>query len=306
MSQSSLRGAIALSILAAVLTIGMKSAAYLVTGSAGLLSDALESGVNLLAAATAYVSLRIAARPADATHTFGHEKIEFFASGFEGTLILVAGVATAVYAVDRTVHPQTLERLGLGTGLAVTAGLINLAVARVLLRAGRKYGSPVVEAEGHHLMADVYVTAGVVVGVALVPLTDLPVLDPLVAAAVGLSITRTGFRLVRRAFDGLMDHALPAETQARFRTVIRAVLPPGADFHALRTRQAGQRTFAEFHLLVAGGMTVRDAHALAHQVEAALHAELPGLAVTTHIEPIEERTSWETVELAQIGEPGEP
>jgi cation diffusion facilitator family transporter len=306
MSQRSLRGAIALSIAAAVVTIGMKTAAYLVTGSAGLLSDALESVVNLVAATTAYVSLMYAARPADANHTFGHEKIEFFASGFEGTLILVAGAGTAFYAVDRIIRPRPLEQLGLGMGIAIAAGLINLAVARVLLRLGRKYRSPVVEADGHHLMADVYTTAGVVVGLGLVPLTDLPILDPLVALGVGLNILRTGARLIHRSFDGLMDHALPAETQDQLRTAIRSALPPGADFHALRTRQAGQRAFAEFHLLVAGAMAVRVAHALAHRVEAVLHAAMPGLAVTIHIEPIEERTSWESTELAQIGERAGP
>lgn len=271
-----------------------------------MLADALESGVNLVAAATAYLSLLYAARPADSNHTFGHEKIEFFASGFEGTLILVAGLGTTGYAITWLVHPHPLDRIGLGTAIAGAAAVINFAVARVLLRIGRLHRSPVVEADGHHLMTDVYTTIGVLAGLAVVALTDIPALDPLIAAAVGLHIALTGFRLIRHSFNGLMDHALPPETQDRLRAAIRAVLPPGADFHALRTREAGQRTFAEFHLLVAGDSTVRDAHALAHRVEAALTDALPGLAVTVHIEPIEERESWETAELSRIGERGEP
>lgn len=306
MSQPALRGAIILSIVAAVLTIGMKSIAYLITGSVGLMSDALESGVNLLAAATAYFTLWYAARPPDPSHTYGHAKFEFFACGFEGGLILVAGLGTAIYAIDRLINPQPLQRLELGAGIAGVAGIINLVVARVLLRIGRKYGSPVVVADGQHLMTDFYTTAGVLGGLALVWLTDWPVLDPLLALAIGLNILWTGFRLVRQAFDGLMDRALPSETQDRLRTIIRSALPAGADFHALRTRQAGQWAFTDFHLLVAGKMTVREAHAIAHVVEAALHAEWPELVVSIHIEPIEEQSSWETVELTQLGERARP
>jgi cation diffusion facilitator family transporter len=306
MSQPALRGAIALSIAAALLTIGMKTAAYLVTGSAGLMSDALEAGVNLLAAGTAYFSLWYAARPPDPSHTFGHEKIEYFASGFEGGLILVAGLGTAYYAVVRLIHPQPLQRLELGGALSAGAAAINFVVARILLRLGRQYGSPVVVADGHHLMTDVYTTAGVLGGLALVWLTGWPLLDPLLALAIGLNILWTGVRLVRQAIHGLMDHALPPDVQDRLRTAIRATLPPGADFHALRTRRAGQRAFAEFHLLVAGGMSVREAHAIAHRVEEAMADVLPGLSVTTHIEPIDERASWETVELSRLGERGEP
>jgi cation diffusion facilitator family transporter len=287
MSQPALRGAIALSIAAALITIGMKTAAYLVTGSAGLMSDALEAGVNLLAAGTAYFSL-------------------FFASGFEGGLILVAGLGTAYFAVVRLIQPQPLHRLELGGAIAAAAAVIYLVVARILLSLGRRYGSPVVVADGHHLMTDVYTTAGVLVGLALVWLTDWPALDPLLALGIGLNILWTGVRLVRQAFHGLMDHALPPDVQDRLRATIRAALPDGADFHALRTRQAGQRAFAEFHLLVAGGMSVREAHTIAHNVEQAMADVLPGLAVTTHIEPIDEATSWETAELARLGERGQP
>jgi cation diffusion facilitator family transporter len=300
------RWPIGLSILAAVVTVGMKSAAYAITGSVGLFSDALESLVNLVAAVTAYISLTYAARPADPTHTYGHEKIEFFSSGLEGVLILVAGVGTAGYAVRRFVHPQELESLELGTLIALAASGVNFVVARVLLHHGRKHRSIVLEADGHHLMSDVITSVGVVAGLGLVMLTGLQFLDPVLAIAVGLNITWTGFGLVRRSFNGLMDHALPPEEQEQIRTMIQANLPAGATYHALRTRQAGARRFAEFHLLVAGDLSVREAHHLAHKIDDALTAALPGLEVVTHIEPVDERESWEPEYLRQLGEPESP
>jgi cation diffusion facilitator family transporter len=302
MSSPFLRRLALLSVLAAVTTIAMKTVAYSITGSAGLLSDALESGVNLLAAVTAYISLWYAARPADATHTFGHEKIEFFASGLEGVLILLAGLGTLAIAVERLVNPQPLESLGFGLLLSGLGGAINLVVAVILLRAGHRHRSIVLEADGHHLMTDVYTTAAVIAGLGLVALTGWLWLDPLLALAVGLNILVTGFRLIRRSFNGLMDHALPPEVQAEMREAIRSVLPPGTDFHALRTRQAGRRTFAEFHLLVPGHKSVSDAHALSHRVIDQLSVKFPDLHVTIHIEPIDERESFETSELEQLGE----
>lgn len=302
MSSTNLRRLALLSVTAAILTIGMKAVAYRLTGSAGLLSDALESGVNLLAAGTAYFSLWYAARPADPNHTFGHEKIEYFACGLEGVLILLAGGGTVWYAMDRLIHPQLLAALGLGGGIALAASAINLAVARVLLRVGRAHGSVVLEADGHHLMTDVYTSAAVVAGLGLVAVTGRVWLDPVLALAVGVNILWAGFHLIRRSFHGLMDHALSADEQRRLRGLIRDALPAGADFHALRTRRAGSRSFAEFHVLVPGSMSVRDAHEVAHQVEDRLRAVVPGLDVTIHIEPIDDRRSWEEVELARLGE----
>jgi cation diffusion facilitator family transporter len=300
------RWPVALSVAAAVLTIGMKTAAYALTGSVGLLSDALESGVNLLAALTAYLSLGYAARPADPGHTYGHEKIEYFSSGLEGVLIVLAGVGTAAYAVRRLVRPEPLEDLGLGTGIALAAAAVNFAVARVLLAYGREHRSIVLEADGKHLMSDVWTTAGVVAGLGLVAVTGRPELDSLVAVAVGLHICWTGIGLVHRSFDGLMDHALPAADQEVIRRVIGGALPPGAAFHALRTRQAGSRRFAEFHLLVDGDWPVREAHRLAHRVADALAAAVPGLEVVTHVEPVDERGSWEPEYLKRLGEPEGP
>src|SRR5690349_834497 len=228
MTQPNLRGPIALSVAAAVLTIGMKAAAYLLTGSVGLLADALENGINLVTAVTAYFSLRYSARPADPSHTYGHEKIEFFSSGLEGVLVCVAGIGTAGYAVRHLIGPHELTRLDLGVGITLAASAINFAVARVLLRVGRRHGSLVLEADGHHLMTDVITSLAVVVGLVLVRLTGVRELDAVVAILVGLHIVGTGFMLVRRSFDGLMDHALPAAEQATLREAIRAALPAGA------------------------------------------------------------------------------
>lgn len=302
MAYKNLRWPLLLSVAAAVLTIGMKSAAYLFTGSVGLLSDALESGVNLLAALAATFSLWYANQPADSDHPFGHEKIEFFSSGLEGALVFVAGIVTIWFGVERLIRPHELEQLGVGTVLAVVASAVNFAVAVVLLRVGKRYNSIILEADGHHLMTDVLTSVGVVVGLVLVWLTGWHVLDPLLAIAVGLHILFTGFKLVRRSFDGLMDRALPEADQATIREVIRQALPAGADFHLLRTREAGRRKFLEFHLLVEGSRSVREGHAIAHHIEEKLLASLPEVTVTIHVEPIDEKSSFETQEMQNLGE----
>lgn len=305
-SPSHLRWPIALSILAAIVTIGMKGTAYALTGSVGLFSDALESLVNLFAAVAAYVALWYSARPADPTHTYGHEKIEYLSSGLEGVLIVVAGLGTAGYALRRLIFPEPLEDLEIGVVIALAASVVNLAVARVLLRAGRTHRSIVLEADGKHLMSDVVTSVGVVAGLALVLVTGWKPLDPLLAIAVGLNIVWTGGELIYRSFNGLMDHAIPTAEQDAIRTAIRNHLPEGADFHGLRSRQAGASRFIEFHLLVDGDSTVREAHHVAHQIEQAIAAALPGLHVVIHVEPVDEEESWEAEDLRQIGEPGKP
>ncbi|HEY2784419.1 MAG TPA: cation diffusion facilitator family transporter [Fimbriiglobus sp.] len=306
MGSPDLRGPILLSIAAAVITIALKFVAYALTGSVGFFSDALESVVNLIAALTAAMSLWYAARPPDPSHTFGHEKIEYFSSGLEGLLIVFAGLGTVWYAVDRLIHPKPLESLGVGLVISVVATGVNFFAAIVLLRVGKKYGSIILEADGHHLMSDVWTTVGVVGGLTLVWLTGFVPLDATVAIFVSLNILRTGYRLIRRSFDGLMDHALPAEEQARIRALFRAALPPGTDFHAVRTRQAGRRKFAELHLLVPGQMSVHTAHELTHTVESQVKSEMPELVITIHLEPIEDRASWEAAELIRLGEPAGP
>ena len=302
---SYLRWPIALSIAAALITIAMKGTAYAVTGSVGLFSDALESLVNLVAAVTAYVTLWYAARPPDPTHAFGHEKSEYFSSGLEGVLIILAGLGTIGYAVRRLFHPEPLSDLELGTVIGLAASAVNLAVARVLLHHGRKHHSIVLEADGKHLMADVWTSVGVLAGLGLVILTGFAWLDPILAVLVGANIAWTGGELVARSFNGLMDHALPADEQDRIREVIRANLPAGATFHMLRTRRAGTRRFAEFHLLVDGDLTVRAAHHVAHRVSTALAEAMPGLEVSIHVEPVDEEESWEPEELKQLGEPAD-
>ncbi len=300
MAASHLKYPILFSICAALSTFALKWTAYYLTGSIGLLSEAVESAINLLAATTALFSLWYAARPVDPSHTYGHEKIEFFSSGLEGVLILVAAAGIAWYAVKRLLVPEELQALPLGIVTTVIASLINLAVAQLLLRVGRAHDSIVLEADGRHLMTDVWTSAAVVAGLFLVWLTKTLWLDPVLGLIVSAYIVWTGFDLLRRSFNGLMDHALPTEEQAAVRAAIEARLEPGMDYHALRTRRAGSRRFADFHLLVPGAFTVRRAHEFTARIEDAVRAALPGIEVTVHIEPIEDRASWEDSELVPL------
>ena len=302
MIEAPLKNPILLSILAAVATIVLKSAAYLLTGSVGLLSDAVESLVNLVAAVTAYLSLRYAARPVDESHTYGHEKIEFFSSGLEGVLILLAAGAIAWYAVHRLVVPEPLQPLGPGLVIALVASVINGVVGVIVLRAGRKHGSIVLEADGKHLLTDVWTSAAVLAGLSLVWLTGLYVLDPLIALVVAVNILWTGFSLIRRSFDGLMDHALPAEEQAAVRSAIEGRLGQNMTYHALRTRQAGRRRFVDFHLLVPGNLSVQQAHTLTGEIEEAVRGALPEMEVSVHIEPIEDSSAWSDSALLPVEE----
>jgi cation diffusion facilitator family transporter len=300
MTDPRLRRLMGLSILAAVLNVGLKVAAYQVTGSVGLLADAGESFVNLAAALAALVSLWYAAKPVDESHTYGHEKIEYFSSGLEGMLILVAAGAIAWYSLRRLFVPEELESLGVGSAFTLAATAINLLVGQLLLRTGRKARSIVVEADGRHLLADVWTSAGVLLGLALVWLTGLTWFDTAVAVLVAAHIGWTALDLIHRSFDGLMDHALPDEEQARVRAAIEGQLAPGMDYHALRTRRAGVRRFADFHLLVPGVFTVRRAHEIMERMEEAIRTVLPDTEVTVHVEPIEERAAWEDSALLPL------
>ncbi len=302
MVEPRLKYPILLSVAAAVVTIGLKSAAYLLTDSVGLLSEAIESVVNLLAAVTAFFSLLYAAKPVDREHTYGHEKIEFFSSGLEGVFIILAALGIAFYAARRLFLPEPLQPLGLGLAIALAAALVNAAVGLHLVRTGRRHRSIVLEADGRHLLTDVWTSAGVIAGLGVVWLTGRPFLDPLLALAVSANILWTGFDLVRRSFNGLMDHALPPEEQARVRAAIETHLGPDMAFHALRTRQAGARRFVDFHLLVPGRCTVQQAHALTGEIEKAIAAALEGVEVTVHVEPIEERAAWEDSALVPLEE----
>jgi cation diffusion facilitator family transporter len=289
-----------LSIGASIVVIALKGAAYWITGSVGLLSDALESFVNLVAACAALLALRVAAQPPDDEHPYGHEKAEYFSSGLEGGMIIVAAAAIAVTAIDRLLHPRMPDAIGLGLAVSLVATVVNFAVARVLLRAGRRYHSIALEADAHHLMTDVWTSVGVVVGVGAVALTGWPPLDPVIALVVGLNIVFTGMRLVRRSASGLMDTALPDKEQAAIRSVLDTYRSDGIDYHALRTRQAGARRFVELHLLVPGAWTVQRGHDLVERIESELRASIANAAVLIHLEPIEDPASWADVNLDRV------
>jgi cation diffusion facilitator family transporter len=287
-------------LLAAVTTLALKWTAYALTGSVGLLSDAAESFANLLTALTAYFSLWYSSRPVDPSHTYGHEKIEYFSSGLEGTMIIVAAIGIVWYAVRRLIVSEPLESLDLGVGFGIAAAVINLGAGQYLLRVGRKRQSIVLEAGGLHLMTDVLTSLGVVAALVLVHLTAVAWLDSAAALVVAATIVRAGFSLVRRSFNGLMDHSLPEEEQSAVRSAVEKCLGSGMDYHALRTRQAGSRRFVDFHLLVPGSFTVRGAHELATRVEEAVRTALPGTEVTVHIEPIEEPSAWDDSALVPL------
>lgn len=289
------------SIGAAVFTIGLKATAYWLTGSVGLLSDALESIVNLIRAVVALVMLTIAARPADGDHAYGHSKAEYFSSGTEGSLILVAALSIAWTAIDRLLHPFPLEQVGLGVGVSVVASLINLVVAQVLLRASRKHKSITLEASAEHLMTDVWTSVGVLVGVGAVALTGWLPLDSLVALAVAANIVFSGVKIVRKAVAGLMDSAIPEEDLEVVRAAIAPHLVAGVTYHALRTRLAGVRRFVSFHVLVPGEWPVLAGHQLLERIEADIRKALPGTTVFTHLEAAEDPTALEDTQLDREG-----
>jgi cation diffusion facilitator family transporter len=287
-----------LSITAALATIALKTGAYFLTGSVGLLSDAVESLVNLVGAMMALGMLTIAARPADDSHVYGHSKAEYFASVTEGILILGAAIGIMGAAVDRLLNPRELEQLGLGLAVSVTASVINLIVARILLREGKARQSITLEADAHHLMTDVWTSVGVIGGVALGGLTGWVILDPLVAIAVALNIIWTGVKLVSRSVSGLMDAALPAREQTLIQNVMEKYREKGVTFHALRTRQAAARQFVSVHVLVPGEWTVHDAHHVAEDFESDIREALGSVVtVFTHIEPVEDELSMEDMFL---------
>lgn len=286
-----------LSIVAAVTTIALKGLAWWLTGSVGLLSDALESFVNLGAGVLALWMLTVAARPADAEHPFGHGKAEYFASGAEGTMILAAAASIATAALPRLIEPRPLERIGWGLAVSAMAAAVNLAVAQVLRRAGRRHHSITLQADGAHLMTDVWTSVGVIGAVAAVAFTGWLRLDPLIALAVAGYIAWTGFTLIRHSVRGLMDYVLPEEETARVTAVLDRYAARGITYHALRTRQAGHRRFITFHLLVPGAWTVEHGHNVLEEIEAEIRKVVPHANVLGHLEPVEHASSYEDMEL---------
>ena len=277
-----------LSIATSIATLALKFGAYFITGSVSLLSDAMEAFVNLAAGMVALGALTYAARPADEDHHFGHDKAEYFASGVEGALILVAAASIAWAAVQRLLHPAPVESLGWGLMVSVVAAGMNFATAKIMLRAARAHDSITLEADAKHLLTDVWTTVGIVAGLLVVMWRpEWSILDPLMAIAVAVQIVFTGIDLLRRSADALLDAALPPEELRTAEAAIRGALPPEADFHALRTRKAGSRRFLDLHLVVPGTMSVAESHALCDRVEAAIVAALANADATVHVEPRE-------------------
>ena len=259
----------------------------------GLLSDAAEAVVNLIAALIGLWALMLAARPPDEEHAYGHTKAEYFASGLEGALILLAAASIAITAWDRLLDPRPLERVGLGLAVATAAAAVNGGVALILLRAGRRLRSITLRANAHHLLTDVWTSAGVVLGVLLVTWTGYFVLDPVIALVVAANIVWTGVRLLRDTGYGLLDSALPAADREAIAGVLERYKDRGVVFHALRTRASGPRRFVSLHVLVPGRWTVREGHDLCEEIELAISAALPESTVFTHLEPLEDPAAWQ-------------
>lgn len=281
-----------LSVAAAVLTIALKTGAWYLTGSVGLLSDAAESVVNLVAAFVALIALRVAAKPADKSHLFGHSKAEYFSAAVEGMMIFVAAIFIVITAVDRLIHPAPVENLGVGLVVSVVATVINGIVAVVLIRAGRQHRSNTLVADGKHLMTDVWTTVGVVVGVLLVAVTGWQPLDPIVALLVGINIIVTGWKLLSESLAGLMDVSWPKDENAELARLMRGFTSDEIDIHALRTRESGHHRYVDFHLLVPGAWPVSRAHDLCEDIEQAVRAAFDGVTISSHIEPREDPRSY--------------
>lgn len=286
-----------LSVAVAVITITLKGIAYLLTGSVGLLSDALESIVNLVGAIMALAMLTIAARPADEDHAYGHSKAEYFASGVEGMLILIAALGIAATAIPRLISPRPLEQVGLGLTVSVVASIINLFVSIILSRAGKQYHSIALEADAQHLMTDVWTSAGVLVGVGVVSITGWQRLDPIIAILVAVNIIWSGVRIMRKSTFGLMDTSLSPEEQKTIQKALENFLQDGVQYHALRTRQSGSRKFVSLHILVPGEWTVHRSHRLLENIEADIRNVIPGVTVFTHLESLDDPASWEDMNL---------
>ena len=284
-----------ISIGASIITIALKSGAYVLTNSVGFLSDAVESLVNLTAGIVALAMLTVAALPPDDSHAYGHSKAEYFSSTTEGILILVAAGGIIFAAIQRFLNPQPLEQLGIGLIVSAAASAVNFAAARILLQAGKRENSITLEADAQHLMTDVWTSVGIIVGIGIVALTGWLVLDPIIAILVGLNIVWTAYQLLRRSVAGLMDASLPDQEQKAIEAVMARYREKGVDFHALRTRQSASRRFVSVHVLVPGAWTVHDAHHIAEDFEGDIRRELPGTIIHTHLEPVDDEISMKDI-----------
>jgi cation diffusion facilitator family transporter len=308
MDRSSLTRYAWISIVASLATIVLKTIAYLLTDSVGFLSDAIESLVNVAGGIMALAMLKIAARPADEDHAYGHSKAEFFSSGAEGSLIMLAAASIGLTAFHRLLTPKPLEQVGLGLAVSGAASAINLGVALLLRRVGHRQNSITLEANAQHLLTDVWTSLGVIVAVGAVAFTGWSILDPIIALVVAANIVWAAVKIVRRSVGGLMDEALPAVELTQVREVLRKHEAVGVKFHALRTRQAGARKFVSFDVLVPGAWTVQQGHDLVERIEAEIRQAIPDTNVFTHLEPVEDPASWadESLDRTRDRRAGEP
>jgi cation diffusion facilitator family transporter len=279
------RGFLQISIAVALATMALKTGAWWLTGSVGLLSDALESLVNLAGAVFALMMVGVAAQPPDADHPYGHHKAEYFSSGFEGLLVLVAALAIIAAAVRRLIEPLPIESLGIGIVLSVVASVLNGVLAWAMLRKAREARSAALEGDARHLLTDVWTTAGVIVGLGAVLATGWTVLDPLIAIAVAANIAREGALLVWRSSQGLMDHAVEPDVQAEIERTLQSFAHPAIRFDHVTTRRAGQRRFVDLHMHMPSQWTLGRAAALRGSVEQALMSAVPGLRATIQLLP---------------------
>lgn len=288
------------SISAAVITITLKTVAYLLTGSVGLLSDALESGVNLAAAIMALFMLKLSEKPPDDDHSYGHSKAEYFSSIVEGVLIIIAALSIGYTAIDRFIHPRPIEQAFIGLAVSILATLVNLIASVILLRAGKTYHSITLEADGHHIMTDVWTSVGVIIGVGLVAFTNIHILDPLIALVVAFNIIFTGFSIMKKSALGLMDTALSKDDLNIITQVLDSYKSKEVSYHGLRTRQSATRSFMSVHILVPGNWSVQRSHDLADEIELELCNKLPRLNVTTHVEPVEDPKSLKDIGIDRL------
>jgi cation diffusion facilitator family transporter len=302
MVTTSLKKFVYISIAAAILTISLKLIAYLLTNSVGILSDALESCVNLVAAVVALIMIKLAEKPPDQEHEFGHNKAEYFSSAIEGGLIVLAAFSIIWSAVPRIIHPQPLENVGVGLLVAVAASLINLAASNILVKNGKKYNSITLEADGKHLMTDVLTSGGVLLGIGLIKVTGWMRLDGIVAVGVALNIIWTGYQLLKRSALGLLDTSFPKEEMDSIRRVLEKYGQQNIQYHSLMTRQSGQRKFILVHILMPGKMNIQQGHNLAEKIENDLRELFPNTQTTvfTHLEPIEDPVSMLDISIDRI------
>ncbi|QRM56328.1 cation diffusion facilitator family transporter [Sinorhizobium sp. BG8] len=288
------------SIPLALGVMGLKLVAWQFTGSVALLSDGLESIVNVIAAIVAFFAIRYAARPADTTHPFGHHKAEYFSAVIEGVLITVAAMLIVWEAIPAVLAPRPIEAPALGMAINMLASVINAAWAFTLIRAGRLYRSPALSADGQHILSDVITSVGVLIGLVLALLTGYSILDPLLAVLVAVNILYQGWKVISHSVSGLMDHAIEPEEEAAIKAAIAAHAHGSLGVHDLKTRSAGQAIFVDFHLVVPAIMPVRDAHDICDRLEDAIRAVQPGAKIAIHVEPETEKAHGVKVKVEEI------